>query len=305
MIFVPFDTSELIKPGPEQALRFDIGTPVMCKVKTDPETWAGGHVIAQHYPLPRNPAVRMPYQILLNKSESNKGLIFAPADDDRYVKFNVAGKPMSSQAKDQITSPEKRRFKIGDLVSCKVGVDPETWEVGEIKALDVDHPMNKKLRLPYQVWLVQRNQMIFAPADTHEVIRKHEGPRPKKKKTLRFSIGDRVTCKISRTEEIWVIGTVIDVNIKQGNYTLPYQIQLDKDQKRIFAPIDHENIIRSIDRHIQPPKTAEVEIPNLDIKRLQEIEKAKADNRQLYDTNEADESNLPQEEKEKEEENNL
>jgi len=296
MIFVPFDTSELIKPGPEQKLRFGVGAPVVCKISTNPDVWCPGHVIAHHYPLPRNPRVRMPYQILLDKDESDKGLIFAPVDDDNYVKFAVDGSPLTQEAKERFTLPSKRRFKVGDLVQCKTGVDPEVWEVGEVKGVNLVHPLNTKLTLPYKVYILSQGQMIFAPADTEEVIKKHDGPRPEKRKGLRFSIGDRVTCKISRTEQLWVTGTIIDVNIKQKNVVLPYQIQLDGSKKRIYAPIDHENIIRSIDKHVktQGPKTVEIAIPNLDIEKIRGMEKVKGVVKtQLYDANEADNIDLP------------
>lgn len=73
----------------------------------------------------------------------------------------------------------------------------------------------------------------------------------KKAEALRFSLGDRVECKLGA----WTPGTVVALlwrgeNMEPGEVA-PYQVQLDEDEpdgspNLIFAPIDDDCCIRAL-----------------------------------------------------------
>ena len=68
----------------------------------------------------------------------------------------------------------------------------------------------------------------------------------KKKESLRFDIGDRVECNAGE----WLTGTIValfyrDDNMPQG-MVAPYQIRVDADGGLIWAPKDHDAVIRMI-----------------------------------------------------------
>merc|ERR1712156_1339206 len=105
------------------------------------------------------------------------------------------------------------------------------------------HPVNKTVRVPYQVRLDANNALIFAPADSDDVIRAHDkAPKANPKQNRRFTVGTRVECKINPTEDIWAAGRIIELNIKDRNVIFPYKILLDNGQF-MYAPVDRDVII--------------------------------------------------------------
>uniref|UniRef100_A0A7S3BD29 Tudor domain-containing protein n=1 Tax=Haptolina ericina TaxID=156174 RepID=A0A7S3BD29_9EUKA len=74
----------------------------------------------------------------------------------------------------------------------------------------------------------------------------------KKEEALRFSVGDRVECRLC---DHWHSGTVVALLYRDGNMppgkVAPYQIQLDDDDDEdgephlIWAPADDERCIRA------------------------------------------------------------
>ena len=66
----------------------------------------------------------------------------------------------------------------------------------------------------------------------------------------RFSVGDRVECRIAWGPDGWVTGTVISHWFRApqwptGQYA-PYQIKLDSSENLIFAPEDRDDVIRLV-----------------------------------------------------------
>ena len=62
------------------------------------------------------------------------------------------------------------RFAMGDTVECKTG---EGWSKGEIVALMYrDEYMPPGMVAPYQVKLASNGSLIYAPADSNDLIRK-------------------------------------------------------------------------------------------------------------------------------------
>jgi len=78
------------------ALRFDIGTAVLCKVGGSSNGgWAPGHIIQLWYREQTWPeGAFAPYKIKLEDGRD----IFAPADMDQIIKLNPNGRPMDVQA---------------------------------------------------------------------------------------------------------------------------------------------------------------------------------------------------------------
>mmetsp|Transcript_2137 Transcript_2137/g.2468 ORF Transcript_2137/g.2468 Transcript_2137/m.2468 type:complete len:114 (-) Transcript_2137:22-363(-) len=64
---------------------------------------------------------------------------------------------------------------------------------------------------------------------------------------LRFPLGTRVQCRTGQGEDGWSSGTVIKHWYREQKWPAerfaPYQIQLD-DNRRIFAPLDDDRVIR-------------------------------------------------------------
>merc|ERR1712127_274902 len=65
---------------------------------------------------------------------------------------------------------------------------------------------------------------------------------------LRFNIGDRVQCN---TSDGWSDGTVVDWYYQETDWlpenVAPYQVELDKEKRLIFAPSDDNRVIRKTD----------------------------------------------------------
>lgn len=68
----------------------------------------------------------------------------------------------------------------------------------------------------------------------------------KLKPLLRFSIGQKVECKVGPSDEDWEVGTVTQLNYKEPEWenSAPYQIKLLN--RMIFAPEDANHIIREV-----------------------------------------------------------
>lgn len=67
---------------------------------------------------------------------------------------------------------------------------------------------------------------------------------------LRFSVGDRVECRVARGSDGWAPGTVVahwfrNPDWPPGKYA-PYQIKLDDSENLIFAPKDRDDVIRLV-----------------------------------------------------------
>jgi len=64
----------------------------------------------------------------------------------------------------------------------------------------------------------------------------------------RFAVGDRVECRTGATE--WTPGTIYALNYRDDQMpqgmVAPYQIELDDDEGLIWAPKDHDSVIRMI-----------------------------------------------------------
>ena len=74
-------------PVPTEALRFDVGTKVACRIGPGPEGWATGTVVAHWYRAASWPTGQYaPYQIQLDRTDMGSGLIFAPYDEDTCIK---------------------------------------------------------------------------------------------------------------------------------------------------------------------------------------------------------------------------
>jgi len=242
LIFVPQDHPEIIrKPGEVYRVRFPVGHRVLCKISHDPETWEAGVIIAHKFPYPQNPKITMPYQIKLDMGQ----IIFAPQDTDECIKEDSErlGEPINEDIK-YLLQGGKRRFNVGDRVVCKVNPMPEIWEIGTITKVNMPHPSNPSVTLPYQVRLDSTKGVIFAPADSDDVIRRAVGDEIiVQDRELRFTVGDRVECKIHPTEDKWEPGIIMEIDIKQKNMLIPYKINLDNGNL-IYAPADREEIIR-------------------------------------------------------------
>ena len=65
---------------------------------------------------------------------------------------------------------------------------------------------------------------------------------------LSLKVGDRVQCKMggSGVDSIWEHGFVVKTYYEEGDYVYPYSIRLDSGNF-IYAPIDHEEIIKASD----------------------------------------------------------
>jgi enamine deaminase RidA (YjgF/YER057c/UK114 family) len=68
----------------------------------------------------------------------------------------------------------------------------------------------------------------------------------KLKPLLRFSVGQKVECKVGPSSDDWEIGTITQLNYKEPEWenSAPYQIKLSN--RMIFAPEDSEHIIREV-----------------------------------------------------------
>lgn len=243
LIFVPRDDMEVIRrPGEVFRCRFDVGHRVLCKVNREPERWEAGVIIAHKFPYPQNPKIIMPYQIKLDIGQ----MIFAPRDDDDCIKEDVdrVGEPMSAEDARLLQGGE-RRFKVGDRVVCKINPDPEIWEPGTVTKVDMTHPSNDQVQIPYQVRLDENNALIFAPADSDDVIRHFDKmPKLDKNQKRRFTLGSRVECKIHHQRDDWMAGKITALNVKDRNVIFPYKIKLDNG-KTMYAPVDRNEIIRA------------------------------------------------------------
>jgi len=254
LIFVPMDDPGIIRQGGEAAppLRFKVGHRVKCKTNANPETWEPGVIIAVDFPLPNNAALKMPYQICLDNSR----IIFAPVDNDDYIQNDPdrQGEEMSQEVRN-IVEQKNLRFKVGDVVECKIRPMPEEWATGTITNTGIDHPQMPNIKVPYEIRLHRNNAKIYAPADTEEVIREPTGAAdkviiapPNPTNGYRFAMGRRVECKMHPVQDIWEKGSIIAVGVpmQQEGATreIPYQILLDNGQK-IYAPLDDDMIIRA------------------------------------------------------------
>merc|ERR1719499_2289103 len=115
-------------------------------------------------------------------------MIFAPRDNDDCIKEDPerVGEPMSAETA-RLLQGGARRFKVGDRVVCKINPDPEIWEAGTVTKVDMEHPSNGMVKIPYQVRLDENNALIFAPADSDDVIRAHDkAPKLDRKQQRRF-----------------------------------------------------------------------------------------------------------------------
>ena len=66
----------------------------------------------------------------------------------------------------------------------------------------------------------------------------------------RFSVGDRVECRIAVGPNGWVTGTIVghwfrEREWERGKYA-PYDVKLDDREDLVFAPVDHDNCIRLV-----------------------------------------------------------
>jgi enamine deaminase RidA (YjgF/YER057c/UK114 family) len=73
----------------------------------------------------------------------------------------------------------------------------------------------------------------------------------KLKPLLRFSIGQKVECKVGPSDEDWEVGTITQLNYKEPEWenSAPYQIKLLN--RMIFAPEDANHIIREVSSGVQ------------------------------------------------------
>ena len=66
----------------------------------------------------------------------------------------------------------------------------------------------------------------------------------------RFSVGDRVECRVAVGPNGWVTGTIVghwfrEREWERGKYA-PYDVKLDDREDLVFAPVDHDNCIRLV-----------------------------------------------------------
>lgn len=74
-------------PVPTDALRFEVGTRVRCRVGPGEDGWAAGAVVAHWYRGSAWPTGQYaPYQVQLDRKDMGSGLIFAPYDDDACIR---------------------------------------------------------------------------------------------------------------------------------------------------------------------------------------------------------------------------
>lgn len=144
---------------------------------------------------------------------------------------------------------------------------------------------NCRNRKPYQIQL-DNGPLIYSPFDTDEYIQEPIGMNEKKtvssqthrttahhvklkkyeaqlrmresmdeksiaeflSSELSLKVGDRVQCKMggSGVDSIWEHGFVVKTYYEEGDYVYPYSIRLDSGNF-IYAPIDHEEIIKASD----------------------------------------------------------
>ena len=126
----------------------------------------------------------------------------------------------------------EQRFVYHAVHMLFSGAFDDAWEDGE--------PRNSKMVF------IGRNLDPKALADRFNACLVTKESLEAKAARLRFALGDRVECNAGE----WVTGTVVahfyrDENMPQG-MVAPYQIRLDDDDGLIWAPKDHDCVIRRL-----------------------------------------------------------
>jgi len=223
VIGVPLDNPSVIRLSkaslpPKASLRFSSGTRVLCRVGK--QGWLPGVIIKT--------GVNIPYTIKLNSGR----MIQAPIDKDTCVREHPV---QQLDPRNKGPAQQRLRFKIGDIVACKIGSQPPKWTSGTVTGLNVPHPKQPVLA-PYEITLHMNRMKVWAPKDCDSVIRAATARR--------FQLGQQVECKLS--DGSWSKGKIIAVNamLPNGVNVVPYRIELT-DGHMIFAPVDYEGIIRA------------------------------------------------------------
>ena len=128
------------------------------------------------------------------------------------------------------------RFAVGDSVQCRTR---DGWvDATVVDLLYRDDSMAPGLVAPYQLRLEESNTLIFAPEDSHDLVRAENLAR------LRFAVADDVECNLGG---MWATGTVVELMYREPGMpqgvVAPYQVKLC-DGTLIYAPSDANEVIR-------------------------------------------------------------
>eukprot|EP00465_Bigelowiella_longifila_P009683 CAMPEP_0185269434 /NCGR_PEP_ID=MMETSP1359-20130426/39795_1 /TAXON_ID=552665 /ORGANISM="Bigelowiella longifila, Strain CCMP242" /LENGTH=214 /DNA_ID=CAMNT_0027860585 /DNA_START=626 /DNA_END=1270 /DNA_ORIENTATION=- len=144
------------------SLRFSVGDIVWCSFEDE---WCRAEVVAYDWRSNdwKEGKKAAAYQLRLLELGQEESLIYAPEDNDNYVRETPPCK---------YTPKEKIRFDIGNPVQCKVGED---WVNGIVlghnyREIDWDPDEYS----PYQVQIVDNNdrRKIYVPVDSDILIRR-------------------------------------------------------------------------------------------------------------------------------------
>mmetsp|Transcript_42046 Transcript_42046/g.68282 ORF Transcript_42046/g.68282 Transcript_42046/m.68282 type:complete len:232 (-) Transcript_42046:83-778(-) len=143
------------------SLRFSVGDTVWCRFEDE---WCKAEVVAYDWRGKDWEEGKVAaYQLRMLEVSLEECLIYAPEDNDNYVRAEPPSK---------YTPKEKIRFEIGARVQCKVG---ENWVNGivlEHNYREVDWDPDEYS--PYQVQIIDKNdrRKIYVPVDSDILIRR-------------------------------------------------------------------------------------------------------------------------------------
>mmetsp|Transcript_26876 Transcript_26876/g.70598 ORF Transcript_26876/g.70598 Transcript_26876/m.70598 type:complete len:574 (+) Transcript_26876:46-1767(+) len=155
-------------------------------------------------------------------------------------------------------TPPQLRFKVGDLILAKVGMEGENWQEGKVVAVGYREPhFPPGFVAPYQLQL-KSGQLIFAPYDRDDIIRPRkagaedtedivsvQAGKEASKAELRFKVGDKVSARVSPTQfaPAVVVATHFSHPEMPPGVTVPYQIRVESTGDMLVAPHDVAEII--------------------------------------------------------------
>lgn len=139
--------------------------------------------------------------------------------------------------------PMKVIYNIGCRVECQLEADNPKWFPGTILQRHEDWALSPIDTTPYFIRFdYGRERPFWGPEDRIRAIycKKGTGRLP----TLRFEVGDRVTCSM---EDDWTPGTIVKTWYREdefeNDHAVPYQVLLDTGNF-IYAPMDDDDCIK-------------------------------------------------------------